>query len=115
MYSDIEVCHPAFLEGGAKSHYLKRKLCYSRERYQLNTFSKRRKFTDHSVVLTSDGGFSSESVCNSPDKNMTGDKNGASIMFHGWSFSPLLPILTLFFLDFPGFCCPGVFLNSCSY
>ncbi|KAL9351709.1 hypothetical protein Peur_054389 [Populus x canadensis] len=79
---DCEFSKPAFLEGGAKSHYLKRKLCYSRERYQLNTFSKRRKFTDHSVVLTSDGGFSSESVCNSPDKNMTGDKNGASIMFH---------------------------------
>ncbi|XP_011027218.1 PREDICTED: telomere repeat-binding protein 3-like isoform X2 [Populus euphratica] len=79
---DCEFSKPAFLEGGVKSHYLKRKLCYSRERNQRNTFYKRRKFTDHSVVVTSDGGFSSESVCNSPDKNMTGDKNGASIMFH---------------------------------
>jgi hypothetical protein len=114
MYSDSGSFHSAFFEGGMKPHYRKRKLCYSRERYQHDTFYKR-KCTDRSVVMTSDGGFSSESVCNSPDKNMTGDKNGASIMFHGWSFSPLLLILTLFFLDFPGFCCPGVFLNSCSY
>ncbi|KAJ6311759.1 hypothetical protein OIU77_013503 [Salix suchowensis] len=80
---DCEFSKPAFLEGGMNSRYLKRKLSYSRERYQHNTFYKRRKFTDHSVVVTSDGGFSSESVCNSPDKNMTGDKNGAAIMFHG--------------------------------
>ncbi|KAJ6432640.1 hypothetical protein OIU84_019808 [Salix udensis] len=77
---DCEFSKP---EGGMNSRYLKRKLSYSRERYQHNTFYKRRKFTDHSVVVTSDGGFSSESVCNSPDKNMTGDKNGAAIMFHG--------------------------------
>ncbi|KAJ6720455.1 TELOMERE REPEAT-BINDING PROTEIN 4-LIKE [Salix viminalis] len=80
---DCEFSKPAFLEGGMNSRYLKRKLSYSRERYQHNTFYKRRKFTDRSVVVTSDGGFSSESVCNSPDKNMTGDKNGAAIMFHG--------------------------------
>ncbi|CAK7325709.1 unnamed protein product [Dovyalis caffra] len=76
---DCELSRP----GGMKTHYRKRKLCYSRERYQHDTFYKRRKFADRSVVVTSDGGFSSESVCNSPDKNMTGDKNGATVMFHG--------------------------------
>jgi hypothetical protein len=85
MYSDIGSFHSAFFERGMKPHYRKRKLCYSRERYQHDTFYKR-KCTDRSVVLTSDGGFSSESVCNSPDKSLTGDKNGTAVMLHGGPF-----------------------------
>ncbi|KAI5578811.1 hypothetical protein POPTR_008G057300v4 [Populus trichocarpa] len=79
---ECELSKPAFFEGGMKPHYRKRKLCYSRERYQHDTFYKR-KCTDRSVVMTSDGGFSSESVCNSPDKSLTGDKNGTAVMLHG--------------------------------
>uniref|UniRef100_A0A3N7FFN9 Uncharacterized protein n=1 Tax=Populus trichocarpa TaxID=3694 RepID=A0A3N7FFN9_POPTR len=79
---ECELSKPAFFEGGMKPHYRKRKLCYSRERHQHDTFYKR-KCTDRSVVMTSDGGFSSESVCNSPDKSLTGDKNGTAVMLHG--------------------------------
>ncbi|KAJ6909620.1 telomere repeat-binding protein 3-like isoform X5 [Populus alba x Populus x berolinensis] len=79
---ECELSKPAFFEGGMKPHYRKRKLCYSRERYQHDTFYKR-KCTDRSVVMTSDGGFSSESVCNSPDMSLTGDKNGTAVMLHG--------------------------------
>ena len=85
MYSDIGSFYSAFFEGGMKPQYCKRKLCYSRERYQHDTFYKR-KCTDRSVVVTTDGGFSSESVCNSPNKSMTGDKNGAAVMLHGGPF-----------------------------
>ncbi|KAJ6350259.1 hypothetical protein OIU78_006430 [Salix suchowensis] len=79
---ECELSKPAFFEGGMKPQYRKRKLCYSREKYQHDTFYKR-KCTDRSVVVTTDGGFSSESVCNSPNKSMTGDKNGAAVMLHG--------------------------------
>nr|XP_034919101.1 telomere repeat-binding protein 3-like isoform X8 [Populus alba] len=79
---ECELSKPAFFEGGMKPHYRKRKLCYSRERYQHDTFYKR-KCTDRSVVMTSDGGFSSESVCNSPDMSLAGDKNGTAVMLHG--------------------------------
>lgn len=71
----------------------KRKICYSRERYQQDTLYKKRKFSDHSLVVTSDGGFSSESVCNSPEKGINVDKNVPATMFHGGIFLP-------YYLDF---------------
>ncbi|XP_050210159.1 telomere repeat-binding protein 4 [Mercurialis annua] len=63
------------VDGGTKPLFRKRKICYGRERYQRDILYKRRKFSDHSLV-TSDGGFSSESVCNSPQKCIHVDKNG---------------------------------------
>ncbi|EEF30803.1 DNA binding protein, putative [Ricinus communis] len=66
-----------------KPLYRKRKICYSRGAYQHDFFYKRRKLSDHSLVVTSDGGFSSESVCNSPEKGVHMNKNGLAAMFHG--------------------------------
>ncbi|XP_062092658.1 telomere repeat-binding protein 4 isoform X2 [Humulus lupulus] len=70
-------------DGGMKPLYNKRKSGYSRDRYQHNTFYKRRKLFDRSSVVLSDGGFSSESVSNSPEKGKSGDKNGFNGMLHG--------------------------------
>lgn len=83
-----------------KPLHRKRKLCYSRERYRHDAFYKRRKFADRSLVVTSDGGFSSESVCNSPEKSIFGDKNGSGLMFHGGLFLPYYYLRTLYFLEF---------------
>ncbi|WCJ19635.1 Telomere repeat-binding protein 1 [Euphorbia peplus] len=74
---DCDLSKVAYLEGGAKPFYRKRKICYGRERYQHDNLYKRRKFSDHSLAVTSDGGFSSESVCNSPHKGINLDKNGS--------------------------------------
>ncbi|XP_012089031.1 telomere repeat-binding protein 4 isoform X2 [Jatropha curcas] len=80
---DCELSKVAFLDGGMKPLYRKRKVCYGRERYQHDTLYKKRKFPDHSLVVTSDGGFSSESVCNSPEKSKNVDKNISAPVFHG--------------------------------
>lgn len=80
---DCELSKVAFLDGGMRPLHRKRKICYSRERYQQDTLYKKRKFSDHSLVVTSDGGFSSESVCNSPEKGINVDKNVPATMFHG--------------------------------
>lgn len=66
-----------FLDGGIKPIYHKRKTLYSRERSQRDTLYKKRKLVDRSSVVTSDGGFSGESVSNSPDN---GDKSGPAGM-----------------------------------
>lgn len=87
------------LDGGMKSFYRKRKLCYSRDRYQHDALYKRRKFSDHSLVATSDGGFSSESVCNSPEKGLSGDKNEPVALFNGGQFLLILPFLLVFFIS----------------
>ncbi|CAN6568808.1 unnamed protein product [Malus baccata var. baccata] len=77
-------------DGGVKPIYHKRKTFYNRERSQRDTLYKRRKLVDRSSVVTSDGGFSGESVSNSPDN---GDKTGpaangvsASVIGHQASF-----------------------------
>lgn len=112
-YSDTEVCDLAFLDGGMKPPYRKRKICYSRERYQHDSLYKRRKLSGHSLVMTSDGGFSSESVCNSPEKGMIGDKNGSAAMLHGGPFLPYY-ITLLYVLAVPDICCFLAWLN-CSH
>lgn len=72
--------------------YRKRKACYGFERSQRSTIAKRRKFFDHVSGVTSDGGFSSESVSNSPMKGVDGDKPCSSAKLlvpqdsHGNSF-----------------------------
>ncbi|XP_027334515.1 telomere repeat-binding protein 3-like isoform X2 [Abrus precatorius] len=64
------------------SHYHKRKTCYGFERSHHNTIVKRRKFFDRASGVTSDGGFSSESVSNSPQKGMDGDNPSSSAKLH---------------------------------
>ncbi|KAL2990816.1 hypothetical protein AAZX31_11G224000 [Glycine max] len=62
--------------------YHKRKTCYGFERSQHNAIVKKRKFVDRVSGVTSDGGFSSESVSNSPQKGMDGDKPSSSAKLH---------------------------------
>ncbi|MED6219119.1 hypothetical protein PIB30_032960 [Stylosanthes scabra] len=58
---------------GAQQLYRKRKVCHSFERSEHKARVKRRKFFDRVSGVTSDGGFSSESVSNSPEKGMDMD------------------------------------------
>ncbi|XVF75319.1 hypothetical protein PTKIN_Ptkin13bG0177800 [Pterospermum kingtungense] len=67
-------------DGGMKPLHRKRKTYYNYDRCQ---YEKRRKFFDHSSIVTSDGGISSESVSNSPEKVMNGDKSSSVAMLHG--------------------------------
>ncbi|OMO59033.1 hypothetical protein CCACVL1_25149 [Corchorus capsularis] len=76
---DFEHCRA---DGGIKRLYRKRKT-YNYDRCQYDTLYKRRKFFDRSSIVTSDGGISSESVSNSPEKVMNGDKSSSSAMSHG--------------------------------
>ncbi|KAJ8765905.1 hypothetical protein K2173_020421 [Erythroxylum novogranatense] len=69
-------------DGEVKPLYRKRKYGHKCERYHQDNFYKRRKFSDDGLIIASDGGLSSESVCNSPEKGKIRDKNGASAMFH---------------------------------
>ncbi|KAK8671761.1 hypothetical protein V6N13_038347 [Hibiscus sabdariffa] len=77
---------------GTKPLYRKRKAYYNYDRYQYDTLYKRRKFFDRSSIVTSDGGISSESVCNSPEKVVDGDKGSSASMSHGVRGIP--PLLT---------------------
>ncbi|XP_068330555.1 telomere repeat-binding protein 3-like [Pyrus communis] len=86
----LRECEHYRYDGGVKTIYHKRKTFYNRERSQRDTLYKRRKLVDRSSVVTSDGGFSGESVSNSPDN---GDKTGpaangvsASVIGHQTSF-----------------------------
>ncbi|KAE9615048.1 putative transcription factor MYB-HB-like family [Lupinus albus] len=65
-------------DGGVKPLYRKRKTCYSFERSRHSSLFKRRKFFGRSIVITSDGGVSSDSVSNSPNKGMDGDNSNSS-------------------------------------
>ncbi|XP_038680220.1 telomere repeat-binding protein 4-like isoform X2 [Tripterygium wilfordii] len=56
----------------------KRKIYQNRGRCQYNSLYKRRKISDRSSVMISDGGFSSDSVSNSPDKGLKREKNGGN-------------------------------------
>lgn len=76
----------AFVDGGLKPLYRKRKTFCNRERYQRDVLFKRRKMFDQSSVVISDGGFSSESVSNSPEKGMTEGKTISAAMLHGGPF-----------------------------
>ncbi|OIW16146.1 hypothetical protein TanjilG_18861 [Lupinus angustifolius] len=67
---------------GVKPLYRKRKSCYSFERSRHSTLFKRRKFFRRSIVITSDGGLSSDSVSNSPNKGMDVDNSNSSAKLH---------------------------------
>ncbi|GLT89051.1 hypothetical protein SLE2022_070540 [Rubroshorea leprosula] len=69
---------------GLKPLYCKRKACYNNGKYQYDIFyKKKKKFCDWHSTVTSDGGVSSESVSNSPEKIMSGDKSNSAAMLHG--------------------------------
>ncbi|XWS65977.1 hypothetical protein CRYUN_Cryun05aG0160400 [Craigia yunnanensis] len=70
-------------DGGIKPLHRKRKTYYNYDRCQYDTLYKRRKFFDRSSIVTSDGGISSESVSNSPEKVMNGDKSSSVAMSQG--------------------------------
>lgn len=72
-----------FLDRGIRPLYRKRKSYYNYDRCQYETLNKRRKFFDRSSIVNSDGGISSESVCNSPEKVADGDKGSSAAMSHG--------------------------------
>ncbi|MBA0813805.1 hypothetical protein Gohar_027627, partial [Gossypium harknessii] len=74
-------------DGGIRPLYRKRKSYYNYDRCQYETLYKRRKFFDRSSIVNSDGGISSESVCNSPEKVADGDKGSSAAMSHGVKFS----------------------------
>lgn len=82
-----------YVDGGMKPLYNKRKSCYSRDRFQHDTFYKRRKLFERSSVVSSDGTFSSESVSNSPEKGKGGDMSGFNGMLHGGLSLPLYIIV----------------------
>lgn len=58
--------------------YRKRKVCNGSDSSHHNTTVKKRKFFDRVSGVTSDGGFSSESVSNSPEKGTDGHKPSSS-------------------------------------
>ncbi|XP_048326247.2 telomere repeat-binding protein 4 [Ziziphus jujuba] len=76
-------CEVSRNDGGAKHLRYKRKTCYNHDRCHHDTLYKRRKLFDQRSVVTSDGGFSSESVSNSPEKAMNGDKSDSTGILHG--------------------------------
>ncbi|XP_061363721.1 telomere repeat-binding protein 4 [Gastrolobium bilobum] len=67
---------------GVKPLYRKRKTCYSFGRSHHYTFFKRRKFFDQGSVVTTDGGFSSESVSDLPAKGNDGNNPSSSSKLH---------------------------------
>ncbi|XP_065632649.1 telomere repeat-binding protein 3-like isoform X2 [Quercus suber] len=82
----LKDCELPRSDGGLKPLYRKRKTCHdrqSRQKCQRDILFKRRKLFDQISVVTSDGGFSSESVSNSPEKGMTEDKNDSAAILHG--------------------------------
>ncbi|CAI0443243.1 unnamed protein product [Linum tenue] len=79
---DYELTKPLFADLGMKPLHHKRKLSCNPDKTQGDILYKRRKFSDRSLVIASDGGFSSESVCNSPEKGMSGD-NGSAVLCNG--------------------------------
>jgi hypothetical protein len=86
FYLIMKLMISAFVDGGLKPLYRKRKTFCSRERCHRDILFKRRKIFDQSSVVISDGGFSSESVSNSPEKGMTEDKTASAAMLHGGPF-----------------------------
>ncbi|KAJ9684280.1 hypothetical protein PVL29_016659 [Vitis rotundifolia] len=81
----LKDCELSNTDGGKKPVFRKRKTCGTRKRYQRGTTFKRRKLFERHMVVASDGGISSESVTNSPEKNMNTEMGGSAAMLHGAS------------------------------
>ncbi|KAK3232140.1 hypothetical protein Dsin_004021 [Dipteronia sinensis] len=80
--------HPR-TDGGMRPSHRKRKTCYNHEKCHRDVLYKRRRFYDRSSVETFDGGFSCESVTNSPEKGRNGDKciSGSILQANGMTSS----------------------------
>ncbi|TKY56754.1 Telomere repeat-binding protein 4 [Spatholobus suberectus] len=74
----LKDCEHSRSDEGVKTLNRKRKTCYSFERPQHCTPFKRRKFFERGSVVTSDGGFSSDSVSDSREKGIDGENPGSS-------------------------------------
>lgn len=61
-----------FLDGRLKALYRKRKLCYGYNPWKRETIHRKRRLSDKGLVVNYDGGLSSESVSNSPEKGESG-------------------------------------------
>jgi hypothetical protein len=70
-----------FLDGRLKALYRKRKLCYGYNPWKRETIHRKRRLSDKGLVVNYDGGLSSESVSNSPEKGESenGDFSAAKI------------------------------------
>ncbi|KAJ1399326.1 Homeobox-like domain superfamily [Sesbania bispinosa] len=74
----LKDCEHSRFDKGVKPLNRKRKTCYNFERPQYYSLFKRR-FYDKGSAVTSDGGFSSESVSDSPDKRIGGNNPSSSV------------------------------------
>ncbi|OIW04061.1 hypothetical protein TanjilG_00621 [Lupinus angustifolius] len=79
---NLKDCEHSRTDEGVKPPYRKRKTCYSFVRSRHGSLFKRRKYFGWGSVITSDGGFSSDSVSNSPVKGMDGNNLNASAKVH---------------------------------
>ncbi|XP_008461682.2 telomere repeat-binding protein 4 isoform X1 [Cucumis melo] len=84
---DCEVARSESIGEEARNPFRKRKLYFNSERYQ-DSLYKRRRFFDRSSMVNSDGGMSSESVTNSPEKSVHIDKSSLAAILHGASVQP---------------------------
>lgn len=66
-----------------RNPFRKRKMYCHNERYQGDSLYKRRRFFDRSSMVNSDGGMSSESVTNSPEKSAHDNTSGLAAALHG--------------------------------
>ncbi|CAN1257498.1 Telomere repeat-binding protein 3 [Linum perenne] len=108
---DYEATRPVSADGGMKPLYHKRKLACNYDRRQNDILYKRRKLSDRSLVIASDVGFSSESVCNSPEKGMSGDNGSAVMLNRGVYFTASLPSSLFFKLSIKSFKIPELFIE----
>ncbi|XP_011654955.1 telomere repeat-binding protein 3 isoform X2 [Cucumis sativus] len=84
---DCEVARSESIGEETRNPFRKRKLYFNSERYQ-DSLYKRKRFFDRSSMVNSDGGMSSESVTNSPEKSVHIDKSSLAAILHGASVSP---------------------------
>ncbi|KAJ1389406.1 SANT/Myb domain [Sesbania bispinosa] len=75
----LKDCEHSRFDKGVKPLNRKRKTCYNFERHQYYSLFKRRRFYDKGSAVTSDGGFSSESVSDSPEKGIGGNNPSPSV------------------------------------
>lgn len=96
MKCNVRLCNFQFpfvtesIDDEARNPFRKRKLHFNSERYQVDSLYKRRRFFDRSSIVNSDGGMSSESVTNSPEKSVHIDKSGLAAILHGGPLANLL-------------------------
>ncbi|XP_019419675.1 PREDICTED: telomere repeat-binding protein 3-like isoform X1 [Lupinus angustifolius] len=79
---ECELSKSEFADVDVKPLNHKRTASHGFETSQHNTLVKRRKFFDRVSQVTSDGGFSSESVSNSPEKGINGHNPSSSTKLH---------------------------------